>query len=60
MANRLDVSGTNGNFYADEESFIIICAAIGVWAYFGVLERITMLKLKAHLQKKIYNRQLIQ
>ena len=44
---------TNGNFYADENLLSIITAvAIGVWAYFGVLERITMLETKAQFSRK--------
>ena len=31
---------------------IIVAVAVGVWAYFGVLERITMLETKAQLAEK--------
>ena len=34
---------------------IISAVAVGVWAYFGVLERITMLETKAQLSEKDLN-----
>ena len=34
---------------------IVIAVATGVWAYFGVLERITMLETKSVLQEKDIN-----
>ena len=34
---------------------IIAAVAVGVWAYFGVLERITMLETKAQLSEKDLN-----
>ena len=34
---------------------IVIAVAVGVWAYFGVLERITMLETKAQLSEKDLN-----
>ena len=34
---------------------IVIAVAVGVWAYFGVLERITMLETKSTLSEKDLN-----
>ena len=34
---------------------IVAAVAVGVWAYFGVLERITMLETKAQLSEKDLN-----
>ena len=57
MANRLDVSDQTAISMPMSEPFIhyYCCTAIGVWAYFGVLERITMLETKAQLQEKDLN-----
>ena len=53
MANRLDVSDQTAISMPMRNLLSIITAvAIGVWAYFGVLERITMLETKAQLQEK--------
>ena len=56
MANRLDVSDQTAISMPMRNLLSIITAvAIGVWAYFGVLERITMLETKAQLQEKDLN-----
>ena len=56
MANRLDVSDNTAISMPMRNLLSIITAvAIGVWAYFGVLERITMLETKAQLQEKDLN-----
>ena len=56
MANRLDVSDNTAISVPMRNLLSIITAvAIGVWAYFGVLERITMLETKAQLQEKDLN-----
>ena len=53
MANRLDVSDQTAISMPMRNLLSIITAvAIGVWAYFGVLERITMLETKAQLSEK--------
>ena len=53
MANRLDVSDQTAISMPMRNLLSIITAvAIGVWAYFGVLERITMLETKAQLAEK--------
>ena len=53
MANRLDVSDQTAISMPMRNLISIIAAvAVGVWAYFGVLERITMLETKAQLQEK--------
>ena len=53
MANRLDVSDNTAISMPMRNLLSIITAvAIGVWAYFGVLERITMLETKAQLAEK--------
>ena len=53
MANRLDVSDQTAISMPMRNLLSIIAAvAIGVWAYFGVLERITMLETKAQLAEK--------
>jgi hypothetical protein len=56
MANRLDVSDQTAISIPMRNLLSIITAvAIGVWAYFGVLERITMLETKAALAEKDLN-----
>ena len=56
MANRLDVSDQTPISMPMRNLLSIITAvAIGVWAYFGVLERITMLETKAQLSEKDLN-----
>ena len=56
MANRLDVSDQTAISMPMRNLLSIITAvAIGVWAYFGVLERITMLETKAALSEKDLN-----
>ena len=53
MANRLDVSDQTAISMPMRNLLSIITAvAIGVWAYFGVLERITMLETKSTLAEK--------
>ena len=53
MANRLDVSDQTAISMPMRNLLSIITAvAIGVWAYFGVLERITMLETQAQLAEK--------
>ena len=53
MANRLDVSDQTAISMPMRNLLSIIAAvAVGVWAYFGVLERITMLETKAQLAEK--------
>ena len=53
MANRLDVSDQTAISMPMRNLLSIITAvAIGVWAYFGVLERITMLETKSRLAEK--------
>ena len=56
MANRLDVSDQTAISMPMRNLISIIAAvAVGVWAYFGVLERITMFETKAQLQEKDLN-----
>ena len=56
MANRLDVSDNTAISMPMRNLLSIITAvAIGVWAYFGVLERITMLETIAALAEKDLN-----
>ena len=51
--NRLDVSDQTAISMPMRNLLSIIAAvAVGVWAYFGVLERITMLETKAQLSEK--------
>ena len=53
MANRLDVSDQTAISMPMRNLLSIITAvAIGVWAYFGVLERLTSLETKAQLAEK--------
>jgi len=56
MANRLDISEQTAISMPMKNLLAIISAvAVGVWAYFGVLERITMLETKAQLSEKDLN-----
>jgi len=56
MANRLDVSDQTAISMPMRNLLSIITAVgVGVWAYFGVLERITMLETKAALSEKDLN-----
>ena len=51
--DRLDISDNTAISMPDRNMLAIIGAvAGGVWAYFGVLERITMLETKAQLAEK--------
>ena len=54
--DRLDISDNTAISMPVRNMLAIIGAvAVGVWAYFGVLERITMLETKAQLQAKDVN-----
>ena len=56
MKNRLDISDNTAISMPVRNMFAIIGAvAVGVWAYFGVLERITMLETKSVLTEKDIN-----
>ena len=56
MKNRLDISDATAISMPMKNLLAIISAvAVGVWAYFGVLERITMLETKAQLAEKDLN-----
>ena len=47
--NRLDISDNTAISMPMRNLISIVAAvAVGVWAYFGVLERITMLETKVH------------
>ena len=51
--NRLDISDNTAISMQVRNMLAIIGAvAVGVWAYFGVLERITMLETKSQLAEK--------
>ena len=51
--DRLDISDNTGISMPVRNMLAIIGAvAVGVWAYFGVLERITMLETKSQLAEK--------
>ena len=51
--DRLDISDNTAISMPVRNMLAIIGAvAVGVWAYFGVLERITMLETKSQLQDK--------
>ena len=53
MANRLDISDQTAVSMPMKNLIAIISAvAVGVWAYFGILERITMLETKSTLAEK--------
>ena len=54
--DRLDISDNTAISMPVRNMLAIIGAvAVGVWAYFGVLERITMLETKAQLSEKDLN-----
>ena len=56
MKNRLDISDSTAISMPMKNLIaIVIEVATGVWAYFGVLERITMLETKSVLQEKDIN-----
>ena len=56
MANRLDISDNTAISMPMRNLLSIVAAvAVGVWAYFGVLERITMLETKSTLAEKDLN-----
>ena len=53
MANRLDISESTAVSMQMKNLLAIIAAVcVGVWAYFGVLERLTSLETKAQLAEK--------
>ena len=53
MKNRLDISDNTAISMPMRNLISIVAAvAVGVWAYFGVLERITMLETKSTLAEK--------
>ena len=53
MAKRLDISSESAVSMPMKNLLAIIAAvSVGVWAYFGVLERITMLETKSQLSEK--------
>ena len=53
MKNRLDISDQTAISMPMRNLIsIVIAVAVGVWAYFGVLERITMLETKSTLAEK--------
>ena len=54
--NRIDISDNTAVSMPVRNMLAIIGAvAVGVWAYFGVLERITMLETKSQLAEKDIN-----
>ena len=54
--NRLDISESTAISMPMKNLIsIVIAVAVGVWAYFGVLERITMLETKSTLSEKDLN-----
>jgi hypothetical protein len=56
MKNRLDISENTALSMPMKNLISIVAAvAVGVWAYFGVLERITMLETKSQLSEKDLN-----
>ena len=56
MKNRLDISDQTAISMPMRNLISIVAAvAVGVWAYFGVLERITMLETKSTLAEKDLN-----
>ena len=56
MKNRLDISESTAISMPMKNLLAIISAvAVGVWAYFGVLERITMLETRSTLAEKDLN-----
>ena len=53
MANKLNISDSTAISMPMRNLIsIVIAVAVGVWAYFGVLERITMLETKSTLAEK--------
>ena len=53
MANKLDISDQTAISMPMRNLIsIVIAVAVGVWAYFGVLARITMLETKSTLEEK--------
>ena len=53
MKNRLDISDSTAVSMPMKNLLAIIAAVcVGVWAYFGVLERLTSLETKAQLAEK--------
>ena len=53
MANKLNISDQTAISMPMRNLISIVAAvAVGVWAYFGVLERITMLETKSTLAEK--------
>ena len=53
MANKLNISDQTAISMPMRNLISIVAAvAVGVWAYFGVLERITMLETKSQLAEK--------
>ena len=56
MKNRLDISDSTAISMPMKNLIaIVIAVATGVWAYFGVLERITMLETRSTLAEKDLN-----
>jgi hypothetical protein len=56
MKNRLDISDQTAISMPMKNLISIVAAvAVGVWAYFGVLERITLLELNSTLAEKDLN-----
>ena len=56
MANRLNISDSTAISMPMKNLIaIVIAVATGVWAYFGVLERITMLETRSTLAEKDLN-----
>ena len=56
MKNRLDISDQTSISMPMKNLIAIISAvAVGVWAYFGILERITMLETRSTLAEKDLN-----
>ena len=54
--NRLDISDSTAISMPMKNLIsIVVAVAVGVWAYFGVLERITMLETKSTLAEKDLN-----
>ena len=54
--NRIDISDNTAVYMPVRNMLATLAAlAIGVWAYFGVLERITMLETKSKLAEKDLN-----
>ena len=59
--NRIDISDNTAVSMPVRNMLAIIGAvAVGVWAYFGVLERITMLETKSQLAEKDLNGHIVR